>query len=145
MSNVCLPLLDFNSFKFQYHNAKDKISPALLACLYAHSLVHWRFSPQLHAHRLPDIRFVWNLATEALYSELHLSPGISTVTAILLNIGGRPTTSLIGNGVQLGAAVSLAHSLGLNRDPLPWDIPDAEKFLRMKIWWSLLIHDKWCD
>ena len=50
---------------------------------------------------------------------------------------------MIGNGVQLGAAVSLAHSLGLNRSPLHWDIPDAEKLLRMKLWWSLLIHDKW--
>ncbi|KAI1842058.1 hypothetical protein JX266_011709 [Neoarthrinium moseri] len=141
--NICLPLLDLESFKKQHRDAKEKISPALLSCLYAHTLVYWRFSPQLRQYRPPDIRFIWNLANEALYSELHLSPGISTITALLLNIGGRPTTSLIGNGVQLGAAVSLAHSLGLNRDPLPWDIPEAEKFLRMKIWWSLLIHDKW--
>ncbi|KAH8652350.1 fungal-specific transcription factor domain-containing protein [Xylariales sp. PMI_506] len=141
--NICLPLLDLASFKSQYRDAKDKISPALLACLYAHTLVYWRFSPTLCDQRPPDIRFIWNLATEALYLELHLSPGISTITAILLNTGGRPTTSLVGNGVQLGAAVSLAHSLGLNRDPLAWDIPDAEKFLRMKIWWYLLIHDKW--
>jgi hypothetical protein len=141
--NICLPLLDYKSFKFQHKTAREKISPALLACLYAHTLVYWRYSPQLHNQRLPDVRFIWNLATEALYSELHLSPGISTVMAILLNIGGRPTTSLIGNGVQMGAAVSLAHSLGLNRDPTPWDIPHAEKLLRMKIWWSLVIHDKW--
>jgi hypothetical protein len=135
--------LDHESFSSQYKNAKEKISPALLACLYAHSTVYWRLSPECAQYRAPDNRFIWNLANEVLYSELHLSPGISTVTAILLNVGGRPTTSLIGNGVQLGAAVSLAHSLGLNRDPLSWDIPDAEKFLRMKIWWSLLIHDKW--
>ncbi|KAK6201959.1 hypothetical protein LQW54_009172 [Pestalotiopsis sp. IQ-011] len=141
--NLCRPLLDQHSFKLQNDMAKDKISPALLACLYAHSLVYWRLSPDRSEQRVPDGRFIWNLANEALYSELHLSPGISTVTAILLNIGGRPTTSLIGNGVLLGAAVSLAHSLGLNRDPLPWDIPEAEKLLRMKIWWSLLIHDKW--
>ncbi|KAF7528436.1 hypothetical protein G7054_g10136 [Neopestalotiopsis clavispora] len=141
--NVCVPLLDRCSFKHQNETAKDKISPALLASLYAHTLTYWRFAPERCEQRVPDGRFIWNLANEALYSELHLSPGISTITAILLNIGGRPTTSLIGNGVQLGAAVSLAYSLGLNRDPLPWDIPNAEKLLRMKIWWSLMIHDKW--
>ena len=80
---------------------------------------------------------------EALYSELHLSPGISTIIAALINIGGRPTTSLIGNGVQLGSAVSLAHSLGLNRNPLHWRIPSSEKDLRIKVWWTLIIHDSW--
>ncbi|KAI0596368.1 fungal-specific transcription factor domain-containing protein [Biscogniauxia sp. FL1348] len=142
-ANNCLPLLNKESFKSQYSEAKDRISPALLACLYAHSLVYWRFSPQLAPHKCPDVRFVWNLANEAIYSELHLSPGISTITAVLLNVGGRPITSLIGNGVQLGSAVSLAHSLGLNHDPSSWDIPLSEKVLRMKIWWSLLIHDRW--
>ncbi|KAI0158351.1 fungal-specific transcription factor [Xylariaceae sp. FL1272] len=88
---------------------------------------------------------IWNVANETLYSEIHLNPGIFTITAVLLNVGGRPTTSLIGNGVLLGAAISLAHSLGLNRNPLNWDIPDAEKLSRMKIWWDLLIHDKWSN
>ncbi|KAH8660216.1 fungal-specific transcription factor domain-containing protein [Xylariales sp. PMI_506] len=142
-NNNCLPLLDQSSFELQYRTAKEKISPALLACLYAHSLIYWTSSPTLAQHRPPDNRAVWNLANDALYSELHLSPGISTATAILVNVGGRPTTSLIGNGVQLGAAVSLAHSLGLNHDPMPWDTPETEKLLRMKIWWTILIHDRW--
>ncbi|KAI5925211.1 fungal-specific transcription factor domain-containing protein [Camillea tinctor] len=141
--NGCFPLLDKESFRSQYSSAKDSISPALLSCLYAHTLVYWQFSPRLATHKCPDVRFVWNLANEALYSEMHLSPGISTITSILLNVGGRPITSLIGNGVQLGCAVSLAHSLGLNHDPSSWDIPLSEKTLRMKIWWSLLIHDRW--
>ncbi|KAJ5576098.1 Transcription factor [Penicillium sp. DV-2018c] len=90
----------------------------------------------------PDVRFVWNLAIEAACAELHASPGISTIKAILLDVGGRPTTSMIGNGVRLGSAVALCHSLGLNRNPSPWDIPSAEKHLRMKIWWSILLHDR---
>lgn len=68
---------------------------------------------------------------------------MSIITAILLNIGGRPTTSLIGNGVLLGSAISMAHSLGLNQNPLPWNIAQSEKHLRMKIWWALLIQDRW--
>lgn len=141
--NVCLPLLDEASFRRQYQEDKTRISPALLACLYAHTIIYWQSSPALSRYRCPESRFIWNLASEAVYSELHLSPGMSIIKAILLNIGGRPTTSLIGNGVLLGSAVSMAHSLGLNHNPLPWQIPQPEKYLRMKIWWSVLVHDRW--
>lgn len=136
-------MLDEDSFRHQYQEGKDRVSPALLACLYANAIVYWRHSATLSQHRCPDSRFVWNLANEALYSELHLSPGMPIIKAILLNIGGRPTTSLIGNGVLVGSAVSMAHSLGLNHNPLPWSIPQSEKNLRMKLWWALLIHDRW--
>ncbi|KAI0106590.1 fungal-specific transcription factor domain-containing protein [Hypoxylon sp. NC0597] len=142
-ANICLPLLDESSFRSRYITSKERISPALLSSLYAHSLVYWKSEPLLPGQRCPDIRFIWNLSTEALQSELFLSPGISTITAILLNIGGRPTTAIVGNGVRLGSAVSLAYSLGLNRNPLSWDISWSEKVLRMHIWWSLLIHDRW--
>lgn len=142
-ANICFPLLDKMVFRNQYTTAKDHISPALLSSLYAHSLVYWKADPELASQRAPDGRFVWNLATEALHSELFVSPGISTITALLLNIGGRPTTALIGNGVRLGSAVSLAYSLGLNHDPLSWDISQSEKMLRMHIWWALLIQDRW--
>jgi hypothetical protein len=142
-ANPCLPLLDESSFRAQYMNARHRISPALLANLYAHSLTFWQHDPVLARERCPDARFVWNLAIEASYSELHASAGISTVKALLLDVGGRPTTSMTGNGVRLSSAISLCHSLGLNRNPLPWDIPQAEKHLRMKIWWSILLHDRW--
>jgi hypothetical protein len=68
---------------------------------------------------------------------------MSMIKAIIFNIGGLPTTSLIGNGVLMGSAVSLAYSLGLNHSPLAWDVPVSEKYLRMKIWWALLVHDRW--
>ncbi|KAI1453565.1 fungal-specific transcription factor domain-containing protein [Annulohypoxylon moriforme] len=142
-ANICFPLLDEASFRSRYATAKDRVSPALLACLYANSLIYWRYDPQLIGQRPPDIRFIWNLASEAAQSELFLSPGMSTVTAVLLDVGGRPTTALVGNGVRLGSAISLAYSLGLNHDPSSWDISRSEKLLRMHIWWSLLIHDRW--
>jgi hypothetical protein len=141
--NPCLPLLDESSFRAQYINARHRIAPALLANLYAQSLTFWKHDPILSRERCPDNRFVWNLAIEASYSELHASAGISTIKSLLLDVGGRPTTSMTGNGVRLSSALSLSHSLGLNRNPLPWDIPQAEKYLRMKIWWSILLHDRW--
>ncbi|KAL1835079.1 hypothetical protein VTK73DRAFT_6311 [Phialemonium thermophilum] len=142
-ANICFPLVDEASFRKQYREARDRVSPALLATMYAHTLTYWPYDAKLSSQHCPDERFIWNLASEALYSELYISPGIATVTAILLNIAGRPTTSMIGNGVILGAAVSLSHSLGLNRNPLSWAIPEAERYLRMKMWWCLLIHDRW--
>ncbi|KAJ0160675.1 putative transcriptional regulatory protein [Colletotrichum tanaceti] len=141
--NICFPLLDEVSFKHQFTTARDRISPALLSVLYAHSMIFWKDSPDLPAEYCPDSRFIWNQATETLFSELHISPGISTIIAIILNVGGRPTTSMIMNEIQLGAAVSLAQSLGLNRDPTDWNISVPEKCLRMKIWWALVVHDKW--
>ncbi|KAK7448572.1 fungal specific transcription factor domain-containing protein [Colletotrichum acutatum] len=141
--NICFPLLDEVSFKHQFNTARDRISPALLSVLYAHSMIFWKTSPDLPSQYYPDSRFIWNQATETLFSELHISPGISTIIAIILNVGGRPTTSMIMNEIQLGAAVSLAQSLGLNRDPVDWNISMPEKCLRMKIWWALVVHDKW--
>ncbi|KAI6780964.1 putative transcriptional regulatory protein-like protein [Emericellopsis cladophorae] len=141
--NSCFPILDEVLFRRQYQANKDRISPALIATLFAHILVYWRHAKPEGQHRLPDSRFIWNLANGAVYSELHLSPGMSIIKAIILNIGGLPTTSLIGNGVLLGSAVSMALSLGLNHNPLPWEIPQIEKCLRMKIWWALLVHDRW--
>ncbi|KAF4915177.1 putative transcriptional regulatory protein [Colletotrichum viniferum] len=141
--NRCFPLLDRRSFEKRYAEDRNHIAPALLSCLYAHTMTYWAQSPTLIEHHRPDTRFIWNQANDALYSEIHLSPGISTLLSILLNISGRPLTSIIGNGLQLGSAISLAHSLGLNRDPSDWDIPESEKLLRTKIWWAIFVYDKW--
>ncbi|KAJ0311258.1 hypothetical protein COL516b_001963 [Colletotrichum fioriniae] len=136
-------VIDLQSFEKRFTEDRRHISPALLASLYAHTMTYWAQSPELVTQHRPDTRFIWNQANDALYSEIHLSPGISTLLAILLNISGRPLTSIIGNGLQLGSAISLAHSLGLNRDSSDWDIPEAEKLLRTKIWWAIFVYDKW--
>ncbi|KAK1593432.1 fungal-specific transcription factor domain-containing protein [Colletotrichum navitas] len=141
--NRCFPLLDRDSFEKRFAEDRRHISPALLSCLYAHTTTYWAQSPRLATHHRPDTRFIWNQANDALYSEIHLSPGISTLLGILLNISGRPLTSIIGNGLLLGSAISLCHSLGLNRDSSDWDVPEAEKLLRTKIWWAIFVYDKW--
>lgn len=143
-ANLCFPLFDEASFRNAYSNDKEKISPALLCCLYANSLIYWKGSSKLvYAGRVPDSRFIWNQANEALNSELFLSPGISTVLAILINVCGRPSTSMFGNGGMVGTAVALSNALGLNRDPSCWTISPLEKSLRIRIWWLVLIHDRW--
>lgn len=139
-ANPCFPLFDEGSFRASYSH-KEKISPALLCNLYASSLVYWRSSGKVS--RAPDIRYIWNQANEALHSELFLSPGISSIMAILLNVCGRPSTSLFGNGGMVGMAVALSNALGLNRDPSAWGISPLEKSLRIRIWWLVVIHDRW--
>lgn len=141
-ANGCLPILD-ESFFVDSSIAKGRVSPAVMACLYANALIYWRHDTELSGKHHPDGRFIWNLALEAVYSELYMSPGMPSVVAILLNVGGRPTTTMIGNGVLLGSAVSLAHGLGLNRNPVSWDIPEQEKSFRIRIWWCLVIYDRW--
>ncbi|KAF9894550.1 hypothetical protein FE257_006435 [Aspergillus nanangensis] len=144
-ANPCFPLFDEASFRNSYCSHKAKISPALLCNLYANSLVYWKSSAKLSSGRTPDIRFIWNQANEALHSELFLSPGISTIVAILINVCGRPSTSIFGNGGMVGMAVALSNALGLNRDPSDWSISPLEKSLRIRIWWLVVIHDCWCS
>ncbi|KAJ5161418.1 hypothetical protein N7492_006810 [Penicillium capsulatum] len=143
-ANACFPIFDEVSFRSAYSTHKEKISPALLCNLYANSLIYWKNSPKLYTGRTPDIRFIWNQANEALHSELFLSPGISTVMSIIINVCGRPSTSMFGNGGMVGTAVALSNALGLNRDPSDWNISCLEKSLRIRIWW-LVIHRAQCD
>ncbi|KAL2818649.1 fungal-specific transcription factor domain-containing protein [Aspergillus granulosus] len=144
-ANPCFPLFDEASFRGSYSTHKDKISHALLSNLYANSLVYWKSSPRLASGRTPDIRYIWNQANEALHSELFLSPGIPTIMAILINVCGRPSTSMFGNGGMVGTAVALSNALGLNRDPSEWSMSSLEKSLRIRIWWLVIIHDRWCS
>lgn len=142
-ANPCFPIFDEASFRGAYSSNKERISPALLCNLYANSLIYWKNSVKLRSDRIPDIRFIWNQANEALHSELFLSPGISTVMAIIINVCGRPSTSIFGNGGMVGTAVALSNALGLNRDPSDWSISALERSLRMRIWWLVVIHDRW--
>lgn len=106
-------------------------------------MIYWNSSPILRLQRCPDVRFMWVQTSGALYSELLLWPGISTVMTIVISVGGRPTTSMIGNAVTIASAVSLCYSLGLNHDPTTWDIAAEEKNIRIRVWWIVLIHDRW--
>ncbi|XHG07882.1 hypothetical protein AWENTII_011012 [Aspergillus wentii] len=141
-ANVCFPIFDEASFQHVYCSQKEKISPALLCNLYANAQTYWHHIPNI---RRPDNRFIWNQANEALHSELFLSPGISTVMAIILNVCGRPSTSIFGNGGMVGLAVALSNALGLNRDPSNWNISPLEKKFRIRIWWLIVVHDRWCS
>lgn len=104
----------------------------------------WHLSPTLAASKRPppDVHYIWNVAVSAMHEDF-LSPSFSTVLACLLDIWGRPITSVTYNAVNIGSTVALAQSLGLNRNPSKWNLDPCQKNLRIKAWWGLLIHDYW--
>ncbi|KAL3490188.1 hypothetical protein BJX62DRAFT_238326 [Aspergillus germanicus] len=108
-------------------------------------MIYWNQFPVLRTTRCPDINFVWVQAYEALSSEVFLSPGMSTVISIILNVGGRPSTSIFCNGGMMGLAVAFANALGLNRDPSNWNISPMQKQIRINIWWLVVVQDSWCS
>lgn len=122
--------------------SQQRYSPALRCDMYATSLIHWHQSAQLKAHPRPDPVYTWNLAVAALQEEF-LSPSLDTLYAALLDLNGRPVTSITDNVLTSGKTVALAHSLGLNRDPSSWNISKDEKHARIRLWWGVLIHDRW--
>ncbi|KAM0166001.1 hypothetical protein ACHAQE_001860 [Botrytis cinerea] len=136
------PIIDEHSFNQLYSKGDKSLSPALMCDILASSLVHWRQSPGLKPFPVPDQRYCWNLAVESLQGDF-LAPGLSTLYAALLDLSGRPVVSITGNTLTSGRTVALAHSLGLNRDPSRWRISDHEKNLRTRLWWGVLIHDRW--
>lgn len=102
----------------------------------------WDFSPTLKKLPRPDSFFLWNLAVEALQQDF-LVPGLSTLYGVVLDMAGRPICSVAQNTINTGRAVSLALSLGLNRNPTGWKRPAIERDLRRRLWWAVLIHDYW--
>ncbi|KAF7950360.1 hypothetical protein EAE96_007647 [Botrytis aclada] len=136
------PIIDEHNFNQLYSKGDKSLSPALICDILASALVYWRRSPNLKQFPVPDQRYCWNLAVESLQGDF-LAPGLSTLYAALLDLSGRPVISITGNTLTSGRSVALAHSLGLNRDPSRWRISDHEKNLRTRLWWGVLIHDRW--
>lgn len=70
-------------------------------------------------------------------------PRLQTLTLALLMASSRPQIQLGQHGVATARAAGAAQLMGLHRDPTNWLIPKWERSLRRRIWWCLLIHDKW--
>ncbi|KAJ4515693.1 hypothetical protein HRR83_004600 [Exophiala dermatitidis] len=138
------PILDEKTVLESY---RKKALPHVLVCeIYAVSMISWQASQRLAKARpdRPDVRYIWNQTVEALNEEF-LAPGFSTVLSCILDLTGRPTTSMTYNAINIGRAVALSQSLGLNRDPRGWSLDQRQKALRIRTWWGVLIHDWWAS
>ncbi|CAL5870148.1 uncharacterized protein PFLUO_LOCUS4383 [Penicillium psychrofluorescens] len=141
--NVAFPIFDGESFWEAYVSETPQDPPASLLCqVYSMSLVYWKHVPKLACHPKPDVRYAVNMTVAALHEEFS-APGLSTISAGLIDLTGRPIFSMTGNAISCGRLVSLSNCLGLNRDPSQWKIPPQEKHQRVRLWWGVVIHDRW--
>ncbi|KAH8589944.1 C6 transcription factor [Bisporella sp. PMI_857] len=142
--NPAFPMIDYDSFVSSYYDENEHLSSTLVCDILTVTLTFWEQSTELRKYPRPDELFAWNLAVKALQDDF-LAPGLSTVQAALLDLVGRPVTSITGNGITNGKTVALAYSLGLNRDPREWNITLTEQNLRIRLWWGVFIHDQWAS
>ncbi|KAH2393453.1 hypothetical protein KXW92_007778 [Aspergillus fumigatus] len=141
--NVAFPIFDGESFWEAYISESPGEPPASLLCqVYSMSLVYWKHTPKLACHPKPDVRYAVNMTVAALHEEFS-APGLSTISAALVDLTGRPIFSMTGNAISCGRLVALAHCLGLNRDPSNWKLSPQEKDNRIRLWWGVVIHDRW--
>ncbi|CRG86446.1 putative transcriptional regulatory protein C777,02 [Talaromyces islandicus] len=138
------PILDENTVLEAYR--QDGLPHTLVCEIYAVSLILWKTSRKIASSGRPppDIRYMWNLAVSAMNDDFS-APDFSTVLACILDLLGRPITSITYNAVNIGRVVALSQSLGLNRNPLKWDLEFRQKSLRIRTWWGILIHDQWAS
>ncbi|TID24481.1 hypothetical protein E6O75_ATG02846 [Venturia nashicola] len=138
----CFPILDEEAFCDLWKREPGRISSTLVCDIYCISLLFWNKSDLLSTHPRPDLSFAWNQAVIALQDDF-MAPTISTIESALLDMNGRPVMQVAGNIVNAGRTVTLAHSLGLHRDPTAWKATIREKNLRIRLWWGVFIQDSW--
>ncbi|KFZ01591.1 hypothetical protein V500_00687 [Pseudogymnoascus sp. VKM F-4518 (FW-2643)] len=83
---------------------------------------------------------------QALHIETH-NVKLETVEAALLfaqrhaRLIRAPT--MPGMCAEIGSIIGMSHDLGLNIDPIDWDISDTERRRRRRLWWGVYVQDKW--
>lgn len=138
----CFPILDEEAFCDLWKREPDRISSTLVCDIYCITLLFWNKSDVLATHPRPDLSFAWNQAVTALQDDF-MAPTVSTIESALLDMNGRPVIQVTGNIINAGRTVTLAHSLGLHRDPTAWKATRREKNLRIRLWWGVFIQDSW--
>lgn len=99
------PILDEKTVLEAYH---QNGLPHILVCeIYAISLVLWKSYRKIAAtgHPSPDVRYMCNLSVSAMNDDF-LAPDFSTMLACILDLLGRPITSITYNAVNVSRVVA---------------------------------------
>lgn len=110
----------------------------------AYVLFYWNLGPELMLHSRPDQDFAWQVAVQAMMADIQRGD-VAAVVSTVLNVAGRPSKGFISNMTSVSRIVAISHSCGLNHDCREWQIAGSEKKLRWKLWWTILIHDRWLN
>ncbi|OCF32115.1 hypothetical protein I316_06271 [Kwoniella heveanensis BCC8398] len=108
---------------------------ALLAGIIAHSTMYLESTRTL-------TKILWSHVLVGLDAE-YRQPRLQTLQLAILLLSSRPSENVGQREIGLARAVGAANLLGLHVDSTSWRLPLWERRLRKRIWWTLLIHDKW--
>lgn len=93
-------------------------------------------------HLRPKHKQLWRQTLGTVEDECR-RPRLQMLSLAMIIAGSRPQIQLGQHVIATGRAAGVAYLLGLHRDPEKWAIPKWERSLRKRLWWCLLIHDKW--
>jgi hypothetical protein len=125
---------------------------SLLSALYATALPFMIYDDLLATttvHNPPSAQELFRISWLSVTQELH-TPRLATLQACLLLLQRAPTnrytTDTPWKTSLVGWTVSLAQTLGLQKECGDWTtIPSWEMSLRKRLWFGVLIMDKWAS
>nr|XP_031858132.1 uncharacterized protein CI109_006473 [Kwoniella shandongensis]KAA5525204.1 hypothetical protein CI109_006473 [Kwoniella shandongensis] len=79
----------------------------------------------------------------AAEDEEYRQPRLQTLQLAIISLTTRPSQAHAVNAMSLARSVSIAHMIGLHLDCSDWRLPRWERSVRKRVWWALLIMDKW--
>ena len=136
-----------------YHDSDGLCQPSqvptcVLAAIYGHALPFCAWDEKLcvEVYTPPSADALFRIAWLTCLPTFH-TPMLSTLQTLLLLVQRRPTNKHVSDTpfkwVMMTSAVSIAQTLGLNRELSDWPIPDWEKSLRRRLAWATFVQDKW--
>ncbi|WRT66074.1 uncharacterized protein IL334_003027 [Kwoniella shivajii] len=86
---------------------------------------------------------LWKIAVQALDDEYRRPINLRTVQLSLVHLSMRPNWNQSASAIELARAIGAAKLLGLHLDSSKWRLPRWERTVRKRVWWSLILQDKW--
>jgi hypothetical protein len=125
------------------------VPTCILAAIYGHTLPFCPWDEKLCLQTVytpPSADSLFRIAWLACQPEFH-TPSLSVLQTLLLLVQRRPTNKHVSDTpfkwVIMTTAVSIAQSLGINRSPEAWPLPEWEMKLRKRLAWATFVQDKW--
>lgn len=144
--NPFLPVFSRGRFYFGTNQNLVDFHTSLLSNVLNLAMDWWAKDPILSLQNPPSSEHLLRIARSSIMEETN-KPNYSCLQAcILLSQKRLEDMNSIDTPFVwsiLGMACSIAQSMGFDKECLEWKIPDWEKRVRRRIWWTLMIQDTW--
>jgi hypothetical protein len=130
-----LPIINYPQLEQASRTTEGQGPPyALLAAAVAHAASYVPGLRPLHQQ-------LWSHVLNAMDAEFR-QPRLLAIQLVLLLLSSRPGVNFAQSDITLSRAVGAVHVLGLHLDPSQWSLPRWERSLRIRLFWTVLFHDK---